>query len=55
MYNSYWINKNTGQLLRCSHPSDEPKDNPGWERINETTYFMYVRIANFAVAHARNK
>ena len=54
MYQSYWINVNSGQLLRCSDPQDEPyKWSTDWDRINYETYSRYMKVIEFAINHQR--
>lgn len=52
MFQSYWVNVKSGQLLRCSNPNDEP-EGLFWERINSTTYERYQKIIEFALNHQR--
>ena len=50
MYNAYFVNTITGQLLKTARILDNPKCNKitGWREINESIYLLFklVILAN---------
>lgn len=49
MYNAYFVNMFTGQLLRTSQPSDNP-DSDEWKQISHDEFAILYKVANFAMS-----